>query len=157
MTIRRRAAVIGAVAVGLATLAACEKPTPLAYVTVGTTSEHTEAEDGCYKDGDEISSSQVQKCLDAEPTETITVEPGDRLRLGVDKSIGEDGWYLALNGEAVTDPTEHTYRSVPTDGFFQVDPATGERRKSLKLSFVSGSMAEDRYYGVWNFTVKLDD
>ncbi|KRV50070.1 hypothetical protein AQ490_17790 [Wenjunlia vitaminophila] len=148
---------IGSVVLGVAALAACEKPTPLAYVTADTDTVHTEAKDGCYNDGDKISFEKAMACIEQKPGETITVETGDKLRLGVDKSIADDMWYLAIDGRPQTDPTDHTYRSWSADSFFPVSQSTGERTKSIKLSIISGSLKDQTFYGVWNFTVKLND
>jgi hypothetical protein len=157
MTIRRRAAAIGAVAVGLAALAACDKPTPLAYITSGTHSVHTEAKGSCYNDGDQISRQQVLACIKKQAGTTITVHSGERIRFGADPKIADKGWYLVLNQQPVTDPTGDTYRSFQADQFFQVNQTTGRRSKTAQISIVEGSLLKDRHYGVWNFTVKLDE
>ncbi|MFE0201307.1 DUF2771 domain-containing protein, partial [[Kitasatospora] papulosa] len=79
---RRAAAALGAVSAGLLVLSACDKPTPLATVTVGTTSVHTEA--ACYNDGRAIKESQIQDCLNEKAEKSITVAPDDKIRFGVD-------------------------------------------------------------------------
>ncbi|GGO86962.1 DUF2771 domain-containing protein [Wenjunlia tyrosinilytica] len=155
MTIRRRAAVIGAVAVGLATLAACDKPTPLAYITSGTDSVHAEAQ--CYDDGDQISLGRVRQCLNAKPKKTITVHLGERIRFGVDPTIAKEGWSLGIEGQQINDPTKDTYHSYPVDGFFQADQTTGQRAKSVNVSIIENSLKKKEYYGVWNYKVKLAD
>jgi hypothetical protein len=157
MTIRRRAAAIGAVVVGLAALAACDKPTPLAYITSGTHSVHTDAKGKCYNDGDQISRQQVLDCIKQKADTTITVHSGERIRFGADPKIADKGWYLVLNQQPVTDPTKDTYRSFQADQFFQVDQNTGQRSKKVSISIVEGSLLKNRHYGVWNFTVKLSE
>jgi hypothetical protein len=156
MTTRRRAAAVGAVAVGLVALAACDKPTPLAYITSGTKAVHTETAHGCYNDGDLITLDQVRSCLSKKASTSITVHTGERIRFGADPSIADKGWYLALDQQAITDPTTDTYRSFQADQFFQIDQQTGEQPKSVQVSIVEGSLAKLKHYGVWNFTVKLD-
>lgn len=155
MTIRRRAAAAGAAVVGLTALAACDKPTPLAYITSGTHSVHTEAKGKCYADGDQIPNTQVLTCVKQKPATTITAHTGERIRFGVDPKIAGKGWYLVLDQRPITDPTKDTYRSFQSDEFFQVDQQTGDRPTSATISVVEGSLAEGRHYGVWNFTVKL--
>jgi hypothetical protein len=157
MTIRRRAAAIGAVAVGLAALAACDKPTPLAYITSGTHSVHTDAKGKCYNDGDEIASQRVLACIRQKADTTITVHSGERIRFGADPKIADKGWYLVLDQQPVTDPTKDTYRSFQADQFFQVNQQTGKRSKKVQVSIVEGSLAKDQHFGVWNFAVKLDE
>ena len=49
---RRIGVALGAVSAGLLVLSACDKPTPLATVTVGDNSVHTEA--SCYNDGNAL-------------------------------------------------------------------------------------------------------
>ncbi|MBT2398521.1 DUF2771 domain-containing protein [Streptomyces sp. ISL-100] len=114
---RRTATVIGAVSAGLLVLSACDKPTPLATVTVGTNSVNTEA--SCYNDGDPIKESLLQGCLNKKAEKTVEVSMDDKVRFGVDPEIADRGWTLFINGQqAEQEPFKKTYRTIPGSAFF---------------------------------------
>ncbi|GAA2950979.1 DUF2771 domain-containing protein [Streptomyces enissocaesilis] len=114
---RRTATVIGAVSAGLLVLSACDKPTPLATVTVGTESVHTEA--ACYNDGSAIKESLLQGCLNKKAEKTVEVSMEDKVRFGVDPEIADKGWTLFINGQqAEQEPFKKTYRTIPGSAFF---------------------------------------
>ncbi|WP_028811085.1 hypothetical protein [Streptomyces flavidovirens] len=114
---RRTATVIGAVSAGLLVLSACDKPTPLATVTVGTDSVHTEA--SCYNDGSPIKESLLQGCLNKKAEKTVKVSMDDKVRFGVDPEIADKGWTLFINGQqAEQEPFKKTYRTIPGSAFF---------------------------------------
>ncbi|MBT2455139.1 DUF2771 domain-containing protein [Streptomyces sp. ISL-86] len=150
---RRSVAALGAVSAGLLLLSACDKPTPLATVTVGTSSVSAEA--ACH-DGKELSMDRVQECLTGmKDAKTIEYGRGDTLRLGVDPEVVEDGkkWQAVLDGQPITEPSANTYRSFPGADLFATG-GQGEAPASKKLAFVQ--VAEDgKPLAVWNFTVKL--
>lgn len=79
---RRAATAACAVSLGLVALSACDKPTPLATVTVGSETVTAEASDGCYGDGKDLSSAKFKACLSAKPDKTIKVTPGTRCGSG---------------------------------------------------------------------------
>ncbi|NYI07695.1 DUF2771 domain-containing protein [Allostreptomyces psammosilenae] len=149
MSIRRRVAAIGATIVGLAALSACEQPTPLATAVNGSTSVHTEA--GCYAGGEALPEEQIQACFteDPETSAVMDVEVGDRLRVGVEPEIAEDGWFLALDGQQLTDPTEKTFVTVGqmNQQLFANNP------EEVKLQIVQGTSSE--VIGVWTFKLRL--
>ncbi|MBT2402706.1 MULTISPECIES: DUF2771 domain-containing protein [unclassified Streptomyces] len=150
---RRSVAALGAVSAGLLLLSACDKPTPLATVTVGTSSVSAEA--ACH-DGKELSMDRVQECLTGmKDAKTIEYGRGDTLRLGVDPEVVEEGkkWQAVLDGQPITEPSANTYRSFPGADLFATG-GQGEAPASKKLAFVQ--VAEDgKPLAVWNFTVKL--
>lgn len=114
---RRTATVIGAVSAGLLVLSACDKPTPLATVTVGTDSVNTEA--ACYNDGSAIKESLLQGCLNKKAGKTVKVAMDDKVRFGVDPEIADKGWTLFINGQqAEQEPFKKTYRTIPGSAFF---------------------------------------
>ncbi|MGW7052148.1 DUF2771 domain-containing protein [Streptomyces sp. NPDC054887] len=114
---RRTATVIGAVSAGLLVLSACDKPTPLATVTVGTNSVNTEA--ACYNDGSAIKESLLQGCLNKKAEKTVKVSMDDKVRFGVDPEIADKGWTLFINGQqAEQEPFKKTYRTIPGSAFF---------------------------------------
>lgn len=150
MTSTRRAAVIGAVVAALAGLAACDKPTPYATVTVGSDSVHSEA--ACYDDGNKLSTAKLQECLSKKPSKTVKVAPGERVRFGVDPKIADTGWFLAINGQPVMDPVKQTYRSFNGDSFF-TDPQTGQPLEAATVTLVEGTEAGGGR-GVWTFKLE---
>jgi hypothetical protein len=142
MSIRRRAAAIGAVSLGLFALAACDKPTPLATVTVGDTSVHTEAAKGCYNDGGKISQTTFVACLQDKATQKITVPAGEEVRVGVDPAIAENGWILAVGTTRKTDLLKSTYRTFSGDQFF-TDATTGQSTDSVTLNVIETGSKQD--------------
>ncbi|MFF5802689.1 DUF2771 domain-containing protein [Streptomyces sp. NPDC012746] len=151
---RRSVAALGAVSAGLLLLSACDKPTPLATVTVGTSSVSAEA--ACRGDGKELSMEKLQECFTEHTgAKTIKYGRGDTLRLGVEPEIVEDGskWQAVLDGNPITEPSSNTYRSFPGADLFATG-GQGEAPSSKKLSFVQVS-EDGKPQAVWNFTVKL--
>lgn len=154
MTIRRRAAVIGAVVAGLASLAACDKPSPYTTITVGSDSVHSEAV--CYNDGRKLSDSTLRDCLRKRPTETIKVKSGEQVRLGIDKAVAETGWFLAVNGQPVTEPVTDTYASFNGDAFFANRQSPGgESLDDVMVTIVEAKKDREGSYGVWTYKLKL--
>ncbi|MCJ1680601.1 DUF2771 domain-containing protein [Streptomyces sp. APSN-46.1] len=151
---RRSVAALGAVSAGLLLLSACgDKPTPLATVTVGTSSVSAEA---ACRDSKELSMEKVQECFtDHKEAKTIEYGRGDTLRLGVEPEVVEDGkkWQAVLDGQPITEPSSNTYRSFPGADLFATGGA-GEAPASKKLAFVEVS-EDGKPLAVWNFTVKL--
>ncbi|MFE2146645.1 DUF2771 domain-containing protein [Streptomyces sp. NPDC059456] len=150
---RRSVAALGAVSAGLLLLSACDKPTPLATVTVGTSSVSTEA---ACSDGKELSMDKVQECLtDLKGAKTVEYGRGDTLRMGVEPEVVEDGkkWQAVLDGQPITEPSSNTYRSFPGADVFATG-GQGEAPASKKLNIVQ--VAEDgKPLAVWAFNLKL--
>jgi hypothetical protein len=155
MSIRRRAAVLGAVSLGLFALAACDKPTPLATVTVGDTSVHTESATGCYGDGGKISQTKFVACLQGKATQEITVPAGEEVRVGVDPAIADKGWILAVGTSGKTELLKSTYRTFSGDQFF-TDATTGQSTDSVTLNFIETTGKQD-YLGVWQIKLVKGD
>ncbi|MEE1755689.1 DUF2771 domain-containing protein [Streptomyces sp. SP18CS02] len=146
---RRAGVALGAVSAGLLVLSACDKPTPLATVTVGTESVNTEAT--CYNDGEAIKQSQIQSCLNKKAKKTITVAMDDKVHFGVDPEIAENGWTLFLSGQqAEQEPYKKTYRTIPANAFFS--SATGEVANTVQISIVETS--GKKLTGIWHFELK---
>ncbi|MCB5178358.1 DUF2771 domain-containing protein [Streptomyces antimicrobicus] len=112
---RRSVAALGAVSAGLLVLSACDKPTPLATVTVGTSSVSAEAT--CLPEGDakELSAAQLEKCLspDSKDIKSVDYRSGDTLRLGVEPEIVEGGkkWLAVAGTQSLGELTDNTYQS----------------------------------------------
>ncbi|MFF5705892.1 DUF2771 domain-containing protein [Streptomyces sp. NPDC012794] len=151
---RRSVAALGAVSAGLLLLSACDKPTPLATVTVGSSSVSAESE--CRTDGKDLSMDRVQECLtDPKNAKTIEYGRGDTLRLGVEPEIVEDGkkWQAVLDGQPITEPSANTYRSFQGADVFATG-GQGEAPQSKLLGFVQ--VGEDgKPLSVWSFKLKL--
>ncbi|WP_030208128.1 hypothetical protein [Streptomyces sp. NRRL S-87] len=152
---RRIGAALGAVSAGLLVLSACDKPTPLATVTVGSSTVSTEA--ACSADGGkELSQEKVADCLASiKAGKTIDYARGDTLRLGVEPEVVEDGktWQAVLDGQPITEPSSNTYRSFPGADVFATG-GQGEAPASKKLAFIQ--LGEDKKpLAVWSFTLKL--
>ncbi|MEV6955815.1 DUF2771 domain-containing protein [Streptomyces sp. NPDC051183] len=150
---RRSVAALGAVSAGLLLLSACDKPTPLATVTVGTSSVSAEA--ACH-DAVELSSDKVQECLtNSKDAKTVEYGRGDTLRLGVEPDVVEDGkkWQAVLDGQPITEPSANTYRSFPGADIFATG-GQGEAPASKKLHIVELA-ADGKPLSVWAFNIKL--
>ncbi|MEN8649326.1 DUF2771 domain-containing protein [Streptomyces sp. 21So2-11] len=154
---RRTAAVLGAVSAGLLVLSACDKPTPMATVTVGSDSVNTEA--NCYNDGDAIKESLLQGCLTKKAGKTIKVGVDDKVRFGVDPDIADHGWTLFINGQpAEQEPYKNSYRSIPGSAFFtpqqQAQPGapTPPAPKEAQVSIVE--TAGKKLTGIWHFKLE---
>ncbi|MFF8596523.1 DUF2771 domain-containing protein [Streptomyces sp. NPDC015220] len=146
---RRAVAAAGAVSAGLLLLTACEKPTPMATITVGDNSVHSEAT--CYKDGKALSTADLAKCLKDTDVESIKVDPDETVRFGVDPKIADEGWTILMNDQPLTDSSKKSYRTIPGSVFFNAQyGATGN---STKVSIKEG---EKDVKGVWTFKLQKD-
>ncbi|MFH9979836.1 DUF2771 domain-containing protein [Streptomyces sp. NPDC017179] len=148
---RRAAAALGAVSAGLLLLSACNKPTPLATITVGTNSVSSQTD--CYNDGKDIGVLGLKKCLDpkSKNIETIKVDPDETVRFGVDPSIAEKGWTILMNGQPLTDSSKKTYRTIPGSVFFNAQYGA-----SGKSTLVSIKQGENKVSGLWSFLLTKD-
>ncbi|MDX3853836.1 DUF2771 domain-containing protein [Streptomyces sp. AK02-01A] len=146
---RRAGVALGAVSAGLLVLAACDKPTPLATVTVGGDSINTEA--SCYDDGKAIPETDIQSCLNKKADKTIEIGMDDKVRFGVDPEIADNGWTLFINGQqAEQEPYKKTYRTIPGNAFFTSQ--TGETTSDTQVSIVETS--GKKLTGIWHFEFK---
>ncbi|MEU8616481.1 DUF2771 domain-containing protein [Streptomyces sp. NPDC048623] len=151
---RRRAAVaLGAVSAGLLVLSACDKPTPVATVTVGSKSVNSEA--ACYSDDKEgLPPKQIATCLNEKADHSISVDPSDKIRFGVDPEIADNGWTIFLGGQAAEpEPFKKTYRTIPASAFFSTQ--TGETTDNTQVTIVENSGKTVK--GIWHFELKKKD
>ncbi|MFE9248613.1 DUF2771 domain-containing protein [Streptomyces sp. NPDC007088] len=149
---RRAVAALGAVSAGLLALSACDKPTPLATVTVGTTSVNSEA--ACYQDGDPLKAADVQKCLkETDDVKTVKVDPDATVRFGVDPKIADNGWTILMNGQPLTESSKKTYRTIPGSVFFNQQYGGGAKGSTISILEGSGQKA----FGLWSFKIEKDD
>lgn len=146
---RRVGVVLGAASAGLLVLAACDKPTPLATVTVGDESLNTQAT--CYNDGKAIKEADYQPCLNKKAEKKIEISMDDKVRFGVDPEIAEKGWTLFINGQqAEQEPYEKTYRTIPGSAFFTSQ--TGQSTNDTQVSIVEAN--GKKLTGIWHFEFK---
>ncbi|MBL1081880.1 DUF2771 domain-containing protein [Streptomyces actinomycinicus] len=147
--VRRRAvAVAGAVSAGLLVLSACDKPTPVATLTVGQDSVNSEAL--CYNDGDALDAESLKKCLKkADDAKSIKVGQDETVRIGVDPEIAKQGWVVLVNGRPFSDVSKETYRTIPSSAFFNVQYGTQGETNTLAIQ--SGEKAKK---GLWTFKLK---
>ncbi|MEU3345604.1 DUF2771 domain-containing protein [Streptomyces sp. NPDC006700] len=146
---RRAVAAAGAVSAGLLALSACSKPTPLATLTVGSSSVSSEA--NCYNDGNALKTADLAKCLKSKDIETIKVDPDETVRFGVDPKIADTGWTILMNGQPLTDSSNKTYRTIPGSVFFNAQYGA-----SGKTTLVSIKEGEKDVRGLWSFKLTKD-
>jgi hypothetical protein len=143
---RRAAAAVGAVSAGLLILSACDKPTPLATVTVGTNSVNSEAV--CYNDGKAIKESLLQDCLTEKPAKTVKVSQDDKVRMGVDPEIADHGWTILFGGQPVEqEPYKKSYRTIPGSAFFSSQTGEPTSKTAVSIMETSGK----KVIGIWHF------
>ncbi|MEU5598866.1 DUF2771 domain-containing protein [Streptomyces sp. NPDC020298] len=146
---RRAVAAAGAVSAGLLLLSACDKPTPMSTVTVGTSSVNSEAT--CYNDGDALDTESLTSCLKDTDIKSIKVDPDETVRFGVDPKIADNGWTILMNGQPLTDSSKKTYRTIPGSVFFNAQ--YGAQGNSTLVSIKEG---EKTVTGLWSFKLKKD-
>ncbi|MEV4329677.1 DUF2771 domain-containing protein [Streptomyces sp. NPDC049597] len=144
---RRTAAALGAVSAGLLVLSACgDKPTPLATVTVGSDSVHTEAT--CYNDGEALKESEVQKCLTKGTPTKIKFAVDDKVRLGVDPEIADNGWTLLFGVQPVEqEPYKKSYRTIPGNAFFSSQTGEPTTKADVNIMETKGK----KVIGIYRF------
>ncbi|WP_369271804.1 DUF2771 domain-containing protein [Streptomyces sp. R11] len=146
---RRALAAAGAVSAGLLVLSACDKPTPLATVTVGSSSVHSQAT--CGGEGKAVKTADLAGCLKDKGIESIKVDPDETVRFGVDPEIADEGWTILMNGQPLTDSSTKTYRTVPGSVFFNAQ--YGASGDSTLVSIKEG---EQDVTGLWSFKLEKD-
>ncbi|WP_073946080.1 DUF2771 domain-containing protein [Streptomyces kebangsaanensis] len=144
---RRAVAAAGAVSAGLLVLSACQKPTPMATITVGDSSVTSEAT--CYNDGKAIKTADLLKCLKSD--KTIKVDPDETVRFGVDPEIADKGWTILMNGQPLTDSSKKTYRAIPGSVFFNANYGA-----SGNSTWVSIKEGDKDTLGMWSFKLQKD-
>lgn len=142
---RRAVAAAGAVSAGLLALSACDKPTPMATITVGGDSVHSEAT--CYNDGKALKTADLAKCLKSD--KTLKVDPDATVRFGVDPDIADKGWTILMNGQPLTDSSKKTYRTIPGSVFFNAQYGA-----SGNSTWVAIKEGEKDVTGLWSFKLE---
>jgi hypothetical protein len=147
---RRAVAAAGAVSAGLLVLSACDKPSPMSTITVGSSSVSSEAT--CYHEGDALPAEERSGCLKGEDIKSISVDPDETVRFGVDPKIADKGWTILMNGQPLTDSSTKTYRTIPGSVFFNAQ--YGAQGNSTLVSIMGGEQQAPT--GLWNFRLKKD-
>ncbi|MFF8727974.1 DUF2771 domain-containing protein [Streptomyces sp. NPDC015171] len=145
---RRAVAVAGAVSAGLLVLSACDKPSPVATITVDGTSVNSEAL--CYNDGKALDAKSLDKCVKkAGDAKSIKVGQDETVRIGVDPKIADAGWVVLVNGRPFSDISKQTYRTLPYGAFFSEQYGTGGSTNTLTIQ-----MGDKARQGFWAFKLK---
>ncbi|MGW0995166.1 DUF2771 domain-containing protein [Streptomyces sp. NPDC002520] len=145
---RRAVAVAGAVSAGLLLLSACEKPSPVATVTIGDSSVNSEAL--CYNDGNALDAASLAKCVKKTgDIKSLKVDQDETVRFGVDPKIADEGWVLLVNGRQFTDASKKTYRTIPGSAFFNAQYGTQGDTNTVSIQ-----MGEKVAKGLWTFKLK---
>ncbi|MGW0912202.1 DUF2771 domain-containing protein [Streptomyces sp. NPDC002784] len=148
---RRAVAAAGAVSAGLLVLSACEKPTPMATITVGSSSVSEEAT--CGGEGEALKAAALTECLKETDIKSLTVDPDETVRFGVDPDIADNGWTIMMNGQPLLqEPLKKTYTTIPGSVFFNAQ--YGAQGNSTLVSIREG---EKETTGLWSFKLKKDD
>ncbi|MFW6694343.1 hypothetical protein [Streptomyces sp. MAR4 CNX-425] len=150
----RSGAALGVAALSVVALAGCEKPTPLAQITVGDRTASTEAQ--CYEEEKNITGVQLTACVEESADASITVDAGDRVRIGVDPDIADTGWTLWVDGRPVVPrPSKHTYVTYSGDQFFNTRSETGQPVQDDEAKVGIVEIDDDgNYKGAWSFDLK---
>ncbi|MFE5396341.1 DUF2771 domain-containing protein [Streptomyces sp. NPDC056568] len=152
---RRAVAAAGAVSAGLLLLSACDKPTPMGTVTVGSDSVSSEATCGGHDKA--LENAEIQKCLQDDDVKSISVGEDDTVRFGVDPEVADRRWTILMNGQQLTNDTDNTYRTVPGSVFF--NEQYGAQGDSTLVTIKAGDGKDDseEATGLWSFKLKKDD
>ncbi|WP_328481221.1 DUF2771 domain-containing protein [Streptomyces sp. NBC_00377] len=152
---RRVVAAAGAVCAGLLVLSACDKPTPLSTITVGRDSVSAEA--ACGGEGKTLQAAALTKCLADKDIKSITVDPDETVRFGVDPDVADKRWTILMNGQPLTEDSDKTYRTIPGSVFFNAQ--YGAQGNSTLVSIKAGDGKKDSQAvtGLWSFKLKKDD
>ncbi|MEW1656951.1 MULTISPECIES: hypothetical protein [unclassified Streptomyces] len=157
----RRAAALGAVTLGLLTLSACQQPTALATVTVGTTTVTAEVTPGCDGDGKSLDQKTLKECISKKGGDTLTVRPGEKVRVGVDPEVAKAGWFVIGAQPLMRAPSTETYRTFDADDLFkQTNPATGQTGSLDEVTLLvaqAGKNAGEGPVAMWHVNLKQKD
>ncbi|MFJ7786380.1 DUF2771 domain-containing protein [Streptomyces fungicidicus] len=156
---RRGFAVLGAVSAGLLVLSACDKPTAVATVTIGSDSVNSEAT--CWNGGSKIDEKKLQQCLqnkgegdsgDGAEVKTVKVDTEADVHIGVDPKIADKGWTILMNGQPLTDASNKTFRTIPGSVFFNQQYGASGDSTVLSILENNGSSAT----GLWSFKLEKE-
>jgi hypothetical protein len=151
---RRAVAAAGAVTAGLLLLSACDEPTPIATITVGSDSVSSEAT--CGGEGDTLSADEITKCLKDKDAKSITVDQDETVRFGVDPDLADKHWTILMNGQQLVEDSDKTYRTVPGSVFFNAQYGAQGDSTNVAVATRDGKEGSQKITGVWVFELKKD-
>jgi hypothetical protein len=151
---RRAVAAAGAVSAGLLLLSACDKPTPIATITVGSDSVSSEAT--CGGEGKTLSAAEITKCLKDKNAKSITVDQDETVRFGVDPDLADKHWTILMNGQQLVEDSDKTYRTVPGSVFFNAQYGAQGNSTNVAVAVRDGKDNSQNITGVWVFELKKD-
>ncbi|WP_217171305.1 DUF2771 domain-containing protein [Streptomyces sp. AC512_CC834] len=151
---RRAVAAAGAVSAGLLLLSACDEPTPVSTITVGSDSVTSDAT--CGGEGETLSADEITKCLDDKDAKTITVDQDETVRFGVDPDIADKHWTILMNGQQLVEDSDKTYRTVPGSVFFNAQYGAQGDSTNVAVAARDGKEGSEKVTGVWVFELKKD-
>ena len=152
---RRAVAAAGAVSAGLLVLSACDKPTPLSTITVGSSSVSSDAT--CGGEDNVLEPAELAKCLADKDVKSISVDPDETVRFGVDPDVADQRWTILMNGQPLVEDSDKTYRTIPGSVFFNAQ--YGAQGDSTLVTIKAGDGKKDSQAttGLWSFKLKKDD
>ncbi|MER6630591.1 DUF2771 domain-containing protein [Streptomyces sp. NPDC000987] len=151
---RRAVAAAGAVCAGLLVLSACDKPTPLSTITVGSSSVSEEAT--CGGEGEGLKVADLTKCLKDKDIKSIKVDPDETVRFGVDPDIADKRWTILMNGQPLTEDSTKTYRTIPGSVFFNAQYGAQGNSTLVSIKAGDGKKGSNKVTGLWSFRLKKD-
>ncbi|MEI5136779.1 hypothetical protein RB199_36935 [Streptomyces libani] len=128
-------------------------------MTVGSSTVTAEATPGCDGDGKVLSKKDISACLTKKGGKTITVRPGEKVRVGVDPEVAKSGWIVIGAGPVMREPSKGTYRSFDADTLFmQQNPQTGQTTYSKDVTLQVAELgAGEGPKTMWHFTLKQEN
>ncbi|MGW0927138.1 DUF2771 domain-containing protein [Streptomyces sp. NPDC002644] len=152
---RRAVAAVGAVSAGLLVLTACgDKPSPVATVTVGSDSVHSEA--SCFDHGKEIKQEELTTCLQDKDVRTLRVDQDETVRFGVDPEIAESRWVILMNGRPLVEDSGRTYRTIPASVFFSSQYGAQGNATTVAIQSLDPD-DKAKTTGLWTFRLQRGD
>jgi hypothetical protein len=152
---RRAVAAAGAVSAGLLVLSACDKPTPLSTITVGSSSVSSDAT--CGGEDEVLEQAELAKCLADKDIKSISVDPDETVRFGVDPDVADQRWTILMNGQPLTEDSDKTYRTIPGSVFFNAQYGAQGNSTLVTIKAGDGKKNSTTATGLWSFKLKKDD
>lgn len=150
---------VGTAGLAVVAVSGCEKPKPVATVTVGSTSVFNH--DQCTNDGKKMGAKAFEKCAEDAKSKSISFSGSDVLRIGVEPDVAERGWEVLgtiQNPQTGQDQTakliQFTKKTYATTQGVDLNLLPDKS----ELVIVERDKKQGEPYGVWNFTLtKKDD
>lgn len=138
-------------------LSSCDKPNPVATLTVGSDSVHNH--DTCDNEGEKLGEEQLQKCAEDAKSKSISITNSDTLRFGVDPDVAERGWEVITTAPNPQSGERQPLRLVE---YTKKTYATSQSLPLNMLADKSDVAVVERdengdAFNVWNFTLNKKD